>query len=289
MDFFEQQPSSGNSNQASTSGSSRNDQESGANAMPKAQLALFGFLNGVNLNPARVFMAEVVGTFILMFCVAGITASTQLSGGQVGLLEYATTAGLTVVVVIFSIGSISGAHVNPAITIAFATSGCFPWCRVPFYVLAQCIGSILATWVGSCVYNMKMDLMITRPHQGYVSSAFWAELIATFIVVFLAAAITCQAESVGHMSGLLIGIAISLAVLITGPVSGGSLNPIRSIGPAIVYWKFKDSWIYIIAPTIGAVAGVFTYRLLHLQHEPAGPAPSPKNELLSRALGFARN
>ncbi|KAL1329732.1 probable aquaporin NIP7-1 isoform X2 [Arachis ipaensis] len=160
-------------------------------------------------------MAEVIGTFILMLCVSGIIASTKFQNGEVGLLEYAATAGLTVVVIIFSIGPISCAHVNPAVTIAFATIGHVPWYKVPIYIIAQIVGSIFATFIGSLVYGIKSEVMITRPIQG-CNSALWVELIATFIVMFLVAALTSEHESVGHLSGFVAGIAIGLAVLITG-------------------------------------------------------------------------
>ncbi|MCH86805.1 aquaporin NIP7-1-like, partial [Trifolium medium] len=133
----------------------------------------------------------------------------------VGLLEYAATAGLTVVVIIFSIGPISCAHVNPAVTIAFATIGQFPWFKVPIYIIAQTIGSLMATYIGSLIYGIKSDIMMTQPLQGS-NSAFWVELIATFIIMFLVTALTSEPQSVGHLSGFVAGIAIGLAVLITG-------------------------------------------------------------------------
>ncbi|KAJ8766357.1 hypothetical protein K2173_022416 [Erythroxylum novogranatense] len=229
----------------------------------------------MDLNPLRMILAEILGTFMLVFCVCGIIASTQLLRGEVGLMEYASTAGLTVIIIIFSIGPISGAHVNPAVTIAFAAYGHFPWSRVPFYVIAQTIGSILATYVGRSIYGIKTDLMITQPLESR-ATAFWVELIATFIIMFLAAALTYQAQYVGPLSGFVIGISIGLAVLITGPMSGGSMNPARSIGPAIVSWNFKDLWIYITAPTIGAVAGAFTFHVLRIPCLPCTPS-SPTN------------
>ncbi|KAL6293351.1 hypothetical protein ACE6H2_001493 [Prunus campanulata] len=214
-------------------------------------------------------------------------ASTQLMRGEVGLMEYAATAGLTVVVVIFSIGSISGAHVNPVVTVAFATLRHFPWCRVPVYILAQTMGSVLATYIERLVYGIKPDLMTTRPLQSS-ASAFWVELIATFMIMFLAASLTHQAHAVGYLSGFVVGIAIGLSVLITGPVSGGSMNPARSLGPAIVAWNFKDLWIYICGPTIGAVAGARLFQILRLQLQPCSPSnnSSPNILLLGQPLAY---
>ena len=169
----------------------------------------------------------MVGTFLLLFCVCGIVACTQILRGEVGLMEYASVAGLTIIVVIFSIGSISGAHVNPAVTIAFATFGHFPWSKVkksskfyllieflhflhtnlhvddtnigffqvPVYIMAQTLGSVSATYVGSSVYGVKTELMTTRPAIG-CSSAFWVEFMATFMLMFLATSLTSQSRSV---------------------------------------------------------------------------------------------
>ncbi|CAL5392948.1 unnamed protein product [Camellia sinensis] len=255
-----------------------------------------GAISGAHVNPSITFafatlgqfprsqvLAEAMGTFILMFCICAIIAITQLMGGQVGLLEYAATSALTVVVVIFSIGAISGAHVNPSITFAFATLGQFPWSQVPLYIIAQIMGSTLATYVGSLVYGIKSELMITRPLQGS-TTAFWVELIATFIIMFLASSLEYQSKYVGHLSGFIVGTAIGLAVLISGPISGGSMNPARSLGPAIVSWKFGDVWIYLIAPTVGAVGGALLFRALRLQHHPCCSDSSPNSTRLRQPL-----
>ncbi|XP_061356834.1 probable aquaporin NIP7-1 isoform X2 [Gastrolobium bilobum] len=279
--MFEKQPSPDASNYASSSGLSGDDKEIGYRAATSSHQCLLAINSAlhflpfkIDLNFARMVMAEVVGTFILMFCVCGIIASTQFQNGAVGLLEYAATAGLTVIVIIFSIGPISCAHVNPAVTIAFATIGQFPWFKVPIYIIAQTVGSMSATYIGSLVYGIKSDAMMTQPLQG-CNSAFWVEVIATFIIMFLVAALTSESQSVGHLSGFVAGIAIGLAVLITGPVSGGSMNPARSLGPAILSWKFKDIWIYIIAPSAGAVAGALMFRFLRIRDQHCSTLSSP--------------
>ncbi|KAL0376579.1 UNVERIFIED_CONTAM: putative aspartic proteinase GIP2 [Sesamum calycinum] len=194
-------------------------------------------------------------------------------GSRSRLLEYAATAGLTVTVIVFSIGSISGAHVNPAVTMAFAAVGPFPWSEVPFYVLAQVGGSVLATYTGKLVYSIKPEVMMTRPLHG-CTSAFCVELISTFIILFLSTSLISEPQSLGLLSGFVAGVAISLGVLISGPVSGGSMNPARSLGPALVSWRFDHLWIYVVAPTIGAIAGVLAYRILRLQGWSCKPDPS---------------
>ncbi|KAF7150271.1 hypothetical protein RHSIM_Rhsim02G0020700 [Rhododendron simsii] len=278
--LFEAKPCPDASNQASTSEQSQYDQERGSNLVSRnsdeqmKNAACFGFPNGMDLDSLRPILAEAIGTFILMFCICAIIAITQLMRGEVGLLEYAATAALSVVVIVFSIGAISGAHVNPAVTIAFATCGQFPWSKVPLYIMAQGIGSVLATYVGKLVYGISSELMTTRPLHGS-AAAFWVELIATLIIMFLASALTHHAKYIGHLAGFIVGTAIGLAVLITGPVSGGSMNPARSLGPALVSWKFDDVWIYLTAPTIGAVGGAFLYGAVRLRRHACCSDPSP--------------
>ncbi|KAL2458620.1 putative aquaporin NIP7-1 [Forsythia ovata] len=216
-------------------------------------------------------------------------SNNALMGGEVGLMEYAATAALTVIVIVFSIGGISGAHVNPAVTIAFATVGPFPWSEVPLYILAQVGGSALATYIARLVYGIRSELMMTKPLHG-CNAAFWVELIATFIILFLTASLSNDTQSMGQLSGFVVGMAIGLGVLISGPISGGSMNPARSFGPALVSWKFDNLWIYIVAPTIGAIAGASTYRILRLQGWSCESSPSPENRgLLALACGIEDN
>ncbi|KAI3704077.1 hypothetical protein L1987_74284 [Smallanthus sonchifolius] len=224
-------------------------------------------------NLVRILVAEMLGSFIVMFSIGGIIASTELMRG-VGLLEYAVTAGLAVIVVVFSIGHISGAHVNPAVTIAFATVGPFPWKRVPLYIVAQVAGCTIATYAGTMVYGMKSEVLMTRPLVGY-SAAFWAEFMASFFVLFLTASLVHAPPSVTQFSGFIVAVGIALGVLITGPISGGSMNPARSLGPAIVSFNFQGLWIYLTAPTLGAICGAFMLRMLKPCASLTSPSSSP--------------
>ncbi|XP_049936952.1 probable aquaporin NIP7-1 isoform X2 [Nymphaea colorata] len=214
--------------------------------------------------------AEMLGTFIMIFSVYGVISSTVMTQGRIGLMEYAATAGFCVVLLVFAIGPISGAHVNPSITIGFAASGQFPWSQVPAYVVAQTGGAILAAYVGQKVYEIQGEFAVTQPLQGR-KAAFWTEFMATFFIMFLASSLSTNAHLVGQLSGVAAGASIALAVMITAPISGGSMNPARSLGPAIISNRYGDIWLYVLAPTIGAVAGAFTYRLLHLPHPPCPP------------------
>ncbi|XP_073027828.1 probable aquaporin NIP7-1 [Primulina eburnea] len=218
------------------------------------------------INPTllRKVMAEALGTFLLMFCIGGIIGNMAFMGIKAGLMEYAVTAALTVIVLVFSIGSISGAHLNPAVTIAFATVGPFPLSEALLYVLAQVGGSVLAAYIVPLVYGIEAEIMMTRPLHG-CAAAFWVEFFATFIVLFLTTSLFNNPKSLGELSGFVAGVTIGLGVLISGPVSGGSMNPARSLGPALISWRFDHLWVYLLAPTIGAIVGVLVYRILRLQ------------------------
>ncbi|GER44730.1 aquaporin NIP1.1 [Striga asiatica] len=213
----------------STSSQPISDQESGYIVASNAENAPRKTVDWILV---RMVMAEALGTFMLVFCIGGIIGNMQFMKIERGLMEYAATAGLTVIVIVFSMGSISGAHINPS---------------VPLYVAAQVGGSVLATYAGKFVYGIKAEVMMTRPIQGS-TSAFWVELIATFIILFLTTSLFTQKQH--H---------------VMRPVSGGSMNPARSLGPALVSWRFDHLWIYMAAPTIGAILGVFVYRVLRLQ------------------------
>ncbi|CAA7388724.1 unnamed protein product [Spirodela intermedia] len=213
----------------------------------------------------RMVLAEMVGTFILVFSVCGVVSCSYVSRGELGLTEYALTGCVSLVVLAVVVGPISGAHVNPSITIAFATIGEFPWSKVPYYVAAQMVGSTMAAYVGKLVYKTPPEFAATRPTRGSMT-AFWAELFATMFIMLISSALSFHAEVFGQVASFAIGASIGLAVLITGPVSGGSMNPARSLGPAIVSWRFDDLWLYLVAPTAGAVTGALLYKLMQFPH-----------------------
>ncbi|KAL8209497.1 hypothetical protein R6Q57_006229 [Mikania cordata] len=257
------------SRDSSTSNRSNFDQETGSsNTLQTCQIEddvekssrFLCFPIQMDKTLVRMVVAEMLGSFIVMFSIGGIIASTGLMRG-VGLLEYAVTAGLAVVTVVFSIGHISGAHVNPSVTIAFATVGPFPWKRVPLYIVAQTAGCTIATYAATMVYGLKSEILMTRPLVGH-NKAFWAEFMASFFVLFLTASLVHAPPSVTQFSGFIVAVGIALGVLIAGPISGGSMNPARSLGPAIVSVNYEGLWIYLTAPTLGAICGAFMLRVL---------------------------
>ncbi|XP_042009087.1 probable aquaporin NIP7-1 [Salvia splendens] len=138
--------------------------------------------------------------------------------------------------------------------------------NVPLYVIAQVGGSVLATYAGQFVYDIKPELMLMTPARRRWTEAFLVELVATFIVLFMTTSLFNELQSVRqYVSGFVAGRAIWLGVLVSGPVSGGSMNPARSLGPGLVTWRFDRLWVYLVAPTVGAIAGVVVYRALRLQ------------------------
>ncbi|XP_078448125.1 NOD26-like intrinsic protein 7;1 [Wolffia australiana] len=224
---------------------------------------------------ARTMLAEMVGTFILVFCACGVISCSYASRGELGLTEYALTGGASLVLLSIIVGPISGAHVNPSITLAFAALGRFPWSKVPFYVAAQFLGSTMAAFLGKTVYKTPAELAATRPVTG-TAAAFWAELFATMFIMLICSALSFHAKALQQAAPFAIGAAITLAVFITGPVSGGSMNPARSLGPAIVAKSYHSLWVYFVGPTVGALSGALLYKLMQ-----PGPTSGQRGQGLS--------
>ncbi|KAH9321482.1 hypothetical protein KI387_016121, partial [Taxus chinensis] len=186
-------------------------------------------------------VAEMVGTFLMVFSICAIIAIGELLPQGLGLMEYAATGSCAIMVVVFSIGHISGAHINPSVTLAFAAVGQFPWWQVPAYVVAQFTGGFLGSYIAKIVYGVKGELGTTKPSQGCVR-AFLVEAIASFFIMFLVSALSLDCRHIGQLAGIAVGAAIALGILITAPISGGSMNPARSFGPAVVSNDYEDVW-----------------------------------------------
>uniref|UniRef100_I1NH56 Uncharacterized protein n=1 Tax=Glycine max TaxID=3847 RepID=I1NH56_SOYBN len=195
----------------------------------KGHICFTDFSVGVplpNVSLTQKVGAEFVGTFILIFAAtAGPIVNNKYNGVET-LMGNAACAGLTVMFIILSIGHISGAHLNPSLTIAFAAFRHFPWAHVPAYIAAQVSASICAC------YALK---------------------------------------GVGELAGIAVGATVLLNILISGPTSGGSMNPVRTLGPAVAAGNYKHIWIYLVAPTLGALAGAGVYTLVKLRDNEAEP------------------
>ena len=206
-------------------------------------------------------LAELIGTYALVFCGTGAIVIDQISGGTVGHAGIALSFGLIVMVVIYSIGEISGAHLNPAVSLAFAVAGVFAWKRVVPYCVAQVIGALLASCSLLLLFPSATTLGATLP-SGPVTQSFVLEIILTFFLMFVIINVAKGSKEQGLMAGLAIGATVWLEAAFAGPISGASMNPARSIGPALVSVNLEHLWIYLLAPAIGAVVAVAAWKAI---------------------------
>lgn len=207
------------------------------------------------------YLAELVGTFALVFCGTGAIIVNELSEGALGHLGIAFTFGLIVIAMIYSIGDISGAHINPAVTIAFVLAGKFPSKQVIPYILAQILGAILASGVLKLLFFETQTMGETLPAGGALQS-FILEVILTFFLMFVIINVATGSKEVGTMAGIAIGVTVLLEAIFAGPITGASMNPARSIGPAIIRLNFSHLWVYLTAPVIGAVLAIYVWKII---------------------------
>ncbi|KAG6509940.1 hypothetical protein ZIOFF_027948 [Zingiber officinale] len=209
--------------------------------------------------------AEFIGTYILIFIGCG-SVFVNLSLSDIGLLGVAFAWGVVVTAVVYTIEHISGAHLNPAVTIATAVVSKLPWIIVPPYVVAQVLGSTLASFTLKWLfYGDPAEVMLTLPSDGTnnLKAIAW-EIALTFILMIVISGAAADGRSVKELSGVAIGAIVFVNAIIAGKVTGPSMNPARSLGPAIAAQKFDRLWLYIVAPVIGAVAGSTLYSFLDL-------------------------
>ncbi|KAJ1428502.1 Major intrinsic protein [Sesbania bispinosa] len=230
---------------------------------------------------ARKVGAEFIGTFILMFAGTATAIVNQKTEGSETLIGCAASTGLAVMIVILSTGHISGAHLNPAVTISFAALKHFPWKHVPMYIGAQVLAAICSAFALKGVFHPFMSGGVTVPSGGY-GQAFALEFIISFNLMFVVTAVATDTRAVGELAGIAVGATVMLNILIAGPASGGSMNPVRTLGPAIAANNYKGIWIYLIAPILGALGGAGTYTAVKLSEEDDDKAKA------SNTLSFRR-
>ncbi|MDH2445130.1 aquaporin [Amnibacterium sp. CER49] len=205
----------------------------------------------------RRLLAELLGTYLLVIVAVGAGVVDTLAHGKVGPAGEVTAPALMVTAIILFMGTISGAHLNPAVTFAFALRRDFPWRRVPGYVLAQIIGSILAALTVEALLGMSGGLGATRPGPGFSTmQALLMEVLLTAGLVNVVLGAASGAQNIGPLAALAAGSYITAAGLWGGPVSGASMNPARSFGPALVGGDLGDYWIYLVGPAGGALLAV---------------------------------
>lgn len=205
----------------------------------------------------RRLFAEVFGTFLLVLVAAGGGVVDAFSNGAIGRAAVVTAPGLMVLAIVLFMGTISGAHLNPAVSIAFAARGDFPWRRVPGYIIAQLVGAILAALVLRAMFGKVGMLGATEPGAGVSDlQAVVMELILTVGLVSTILGTAAKAQNVGPIAALAIGGYIILAGLWSSPISGASMNPARSLGPDLVLGNFAHFWVYVVGPILGALMAV---------------------------------
>lgn len=207
------------------------------------------------------YLAEFIGTFSLVFCGCGAIVINDLTGGMITHPGVATIFGLIIAVMIYSVGDISGAHFNPAVSVAFAISGTFSWKQVPPYVLSQCLAAILACGILLFLFPETTTLGESLP-AGSLSQSFVLEIILTFFLMFVIINLSQGVKGMGLIAGLAIGLTVLLAALLGGPICGASMNPARSLGPALVFQNLQALWIYLTAPFLGSSLAVLAWRFL---------------------------
>lgn len=216
--------------------------------------------------PSSRYLAEGIGTFCLVFAGTGAVIVDQASGGKIGVLGIALVFGLVVVAMIYAIGRVSGAHMNPAVTLAFWAEGKHPTREVLPYAAAQLAGASAASALLRVLFPLSQSLGATMP-AGSDLQSFALELVMTFILMFTIMGVATDDRAEGAMAGIAVGGVIALDAAFGGPVSGASMNPARSFGPALVTWRFAHHWLYWAGPVLGALLGARAYRLVRRGRE----------------------
>jgi len=209
-------------------------------------------------------LAELIGTFALVFCGTGAIVIDQASGGAVTHVGIAITFGLIVLAMIYAIGDISGAHLNPAVTIAFMLAGRIQRNETVLYILSQLAGAFLASFSLKLMFPQIQNLGVTMP-AGSNMQSFILETILTFFLMFVIMSVSTGAKEKGITAGIAVASVVGLEAMFAGPICGASMNPARSIAPAIVSGKSEyitHQWIYIVAPVLGAIIAVFIFKFI---------------------------
>ena len=214
----------------------------------------------------RKYFAELIGTFCLVFCGTGAIIINQESGGAITHVGIAITFGLIVMAMIYSLGTISGAHLNPAVTIAFWVAKDFPAKELIPYIFSQLTGALLASVLLHFLFPLNQLLGATMPMGSDIQS-FVLEIILTFILMFVILQVAKGSKEQGLFAGLAIGFVVLLEAMFAGPVSGASMNPVRSIAPAIVSGHLEHLWIYLSGPMIGAILAVGVWIVMNKNKE----------------------
>lgn len=209
----------------------------------------------------KKYVAEIIGTFALVFCGTGAIIINQESNGAVTHVGVAITFGLIVMSMIYALGNISGAHLNPAVSIAFTLAGRFSLKKLFPYIISQIAGALLASLTLRYLFPKNEFLGATLP-AGSAGQSFVLEFILTFFLMLVIINVATGSKEQGMFAGLAIGAVVLLEAMFAGPISGASMNPARSLGPAVVSGHLKHIWIYLTATIAGAALAIPTWKFL---------------------------
>ncbi len=203
----------------------------------------------------QALLAEFLGTFALVFAGTGAIVINAASGGVIGHAGIALTFGMIVLAMVHTFGDVSGAHLNPAVSLAFAASGRFGWGQVPGYVAVQTAGALAASGLLRLLFTADEKLGATLP-SGAPGQSFVLEVVLTAILMLTILSVSTGAREKGVTAGIAIGSVVALEAMFAGPVCGASMNPARSLGPALVSGHLEHLWLYLAAPVLGALLAV---------------------------------
>jgi MIP family channel proteins len=247
----------------------------------------FEALSAAGRRPWQRYLSEFLGTFALVFAGCGAVISDTMTGGAVSHLGIALTFGSVITVMVYALGPISAAHFNPAVTLGFASARRFPWRHVPAYVGAQFGGALLASVFHLFLYGPRLA---GRAHYGAtapavsLAAAFGFEVVLTFFLMFVIMAVATDRRVPGAVPGLAIGLTVAFCAMLAGPASGASMNPARSLAPALFAGgsALTSLPLYLLAPPVGAVLAARCYELLRDGARHAQSAPSDLEAALER-------
>lgn len=213
----------------------------------------------------KKIIAEFTGTYILVFCGTGAVIVNQTTNGAVTHVGIAITFGLVVMSLIYALGDVSGAHFNPAVSIAFTIAKKFPLSALPSYILAQLAGAAAASYTLKLLFPANEMLGATMP-AGSDMQSFILEVLLTFFLMLVIMKVAHGSKETGMFAGIAIGSVVLLEAMFAGPICGASMNPARSFGPAIASLHLEHLWIYLTAPVLGAAAAIFLYKYLKTEN-----------------------
>ncbi|CAK8577432.1 unnamed protein product [Lathyrus sativus] len=222
------------------------------------------------VHTIQKLIAEVIGTYFLIFagCCSVVLNKVGESEGTITFPGICVVWGLSVMILVYSLGHISGAHFNPAVTISFAVYRHFPLKQVPMYIVAQLVGSVLASGTLCLLFDLDEKSFFGTVPAGSNAQSLVFEILASFLLMFVVSAVSTDNRAIGELAGIAVGMTIIVDVFMAGPISGASMNPARSLGPAFVMHIYKGIWVYIIGPIIGTFLGSSAYNLIRFTDKP---------------------